>query len=74
MHTRAICTNLLTQSSQSVRLEKSPAKEYKLKNKLRIEENYKELLDCDCGAVITRWGLSQHNKSKKHKFYLKTLE
>ena len=64
---------------------KEEIKEYYKKNKEKIlekvreyyegkKEKLKEKIQCECGSIISRGGLSQHKKSLKHQNYLKSLE
>ena len=41
-------------------------KEYKENNKGKISEKTKEKITCECGCIIRKDGLKEHNKSKKH--------
>ena len=46
-------------------------KTYKLKNKSKLDEYNKTLINCSCGLKITRQNMKPHCKTKKH---LKLLE
>ena len=50
------------------------ASEYYQENKDRINKHEKEHITCECGAIITRGGNSQHVKTKKHQDYLNSIE
>ena len=50
------------------------ASEYYQENKDRINKHEKEHIICECGAVITRSGKSQHVKTKKHQNYINSLQ
>ena len=50
------------------------ASEYYQENKDRINKHEKEHITCECGAVITRAGKSQHVKTKKHQDYMNSIE
>ena len=43
--------------------------EYNRKTKAKYKEYNKEKVTCECGAVIARWGLYQHKKTKQHKLF-----
>ena len=54
-------------------------KEYREKNKEKIreknkknKEKIKEKVECGCGSVVRKDGLSQHKRSKKHQNWEKT--
>jgi hypothetical protein len=49
---------------------KNKIKKYYENNKEKILEKYKEKINCECGCIITKYKLSRHIKSKKHKEYL----
>jgi hypothetical protein len=41
-------------------------KEYRQANKDEINKRKREKITCECGATVSRHGLSRHRKSKKH--------
>jgi len=41
-------------------------KEYREKNKERISKKNREKIQCECGCFVSRQGISQHRRSKKH--------
>jgi len=45
-------------------------KEYKINNKDKIREKEKEIINCECGSIITYNNFPRHIKSKKHQTYL----
>jgi len=50
-------------------------KNYYLKNKDKLIANLLEKVECKtCGCMITKTGLSTHNKTKKHKINVERLE
>ena len=44
----------------------SKQKEYINNNKETIEEKGKEKITCECGAIISKWGLTNHKKTLAH--------
>ena len=45
---------------------KQHEKEYKEKNKEKINARTKEKITCTCGCVLSKVNLSRHKKSPKH--------
>ena len=48
-------------------------KEYYENNKEEINEKNREKTTCECGVIITKYGLSRHKKSNKHKINISVL-
>ena len=46
---------------------------YRENNKDKIQARSKEVVECSCGAVITKYKLNRHIQSKKHQEYLNNL-
>lgn len=49
---------------------KEKAKLWREQNKEQFVQWQREKIECECGAIVTRSGLSQHRKMKKHIEYL----
>ena len=45
---------------------KQHEKEYKEKNKEKINARTKEKITCTCGCVLSRGNISKHKKSQQH--------
>lgn len=41
-------------------------KKYREKNKDRLNEMKKEIINCECGSSLYKCNLSMHKKTKKH--------
>jgi len=52
---------------------KAKDKVYKEQNKYKIKAYREQKIKCECGAVITRSGKSQHLKTKKHLNFINNL-
>ena len=48
---------------------KEQKKEYYQANKEKILEQNKEKIECDCGSIVRRSDIAQHNRTKKHSDY-----
>jgi hypothetical protein len=49
-------------------LEKN--KEYFKKNKEKISKKQSQRIECPCGGIVRKSGISEHNKSQKHQKFL----
>lgn len=47
-------------------------KQYRIRNKNRLNEKQRTKIQCDCGAYYSYSNKARHNKSKKHLNYLST--
>ena len=48
---------------------KEQKKEYYQANKQKILEQNKEKIECECGSIVCRSDIAQHNRTKKHSDY-----
>ena len=49
---------------------KEQKKEYYQANKQKISEQNKEKIECECGSIVRRADIGQHNRTKKHSDYI----
>ena len=59
------------QKNKQKKIEQS--QEYYQKNKQRILEQEKQKIECDCGSIVRRSGITRHNRSIKHIEYLNNI-
>ena len=43
---------------------------YRRANKQKISEQNKEKIECECGSIVRRADIGQHNRTKKHSDYI----
>ena len=55
------------QKNKEYRKEKN--QEWYQANKAEILEQNKEKIECDCGSIVRRSDIAQHNRTKKHSDY-----
>jgi hypothetical protein len=68
---------ILEKQKEYREVNKKKLKEYRETNKERKKEydkNYREKIDCSCGCTISRKGIREHERTKKHLSFLKETQ
>ena len=48
-------------------------KKYNKENKDKIKEKRMKKINCDCGSIVSKSGISEHKRTIKHKNYIQSL-